>query len=310
MPERGSRRWRKKHRFRLLSRGHGICQPTSLRRVRPRLTFPGKRRAKKEMPAFGAPAFPVLLLPLEKLYRKVVTARFALPKPTFHEAGTCFGMDMAAAAIIVARSTRLVHMLASCESCVLPVRLPTAGHRLCQPFPFGLSASTVSPCQTRRHLVELELEPAPEAPPELEPDAPASPPPQSLAAHCGSLGLSVAHLEDLLLPDEAACLLEEPFMPDDDLPLFDEGVVLASLLLLEPVDVPERFMEPAPPSLLVVPVLLVPVLLPLSDEPLDVPAVEPLLLIEELLGELLLVEALEGDELVVLLLDGDALLLP
>ncbi|MGE5095924.1 MAG: hypothetical protein ACM3SO_12340 [Betaproteobacteria bacterium] len=180
----------------------------------------------------------------------------------------------------------------------------------------------------------LELEPeepaalpelAPEAPPELAPDEPLSPPPQSLAANCGSVGLSVAHFEDLLFwPEREAarvfvafscdapevlmccCALSSPV----DLLLFDDGVVLASLLLLEPVDVPAPDIEPEPPSLLVVPVeplvllpavpvLLVPVLLPLSDEPLEVPAVEPF--IEELL--------LDGDELVVLLLDGDVLLL-
>ncbi|HET9577525.1 MAG TPA: hypothetical protein VFP44_06830 [Usitatibacter sp.] len=157
----------------------------------------------------------------------------------------------------------------------------------------------------------LELEPeepdalpelVPEAPPELAPDEPLSPPPQSLAANCGSVGFSVAHFE------------ERPLWLFEDNELFDDlllPAVLASLLLLEPVDVPAPDIEPEPPSLLVVPVeplvllpavpvLLVPVLLPLSDEPLEVPAVEPF--IEELL--------LDGEELIELLLDGDVLLLP
>jgi hypothetical protein len=40
-------------------------------------------------------------------------AMFVLPNPELHEAGTCLGRDIAAAATIVARSTRRVHMIAS-----------------------------------------------------------------------------------------------------------------------------------------------------------------------------------------------------
>src|SRR4249919_3944321 len=40
--------------------------------------------------------------------------------PLFQEAGTWRGSDMAAAATIVARSTRLVHMIASSNECVRP----------------------------------------------------------------------------------------------------------------------------------------------------------------------------------------------
>jgi hypothetical protein len=156
---------------------------------------------------------------------------------------------------------------------------------------------------------ELELPDAPA--PDVLPDAPAlSPLPQSFAANCGSAGLRFAHFADLLFcPERVAagvllafscawpellmccCALSRPVdllvLPDFfAVDLLADPAVLDSLLLLAPVEVPVPDSDPEPPSLLVVPVveplmplpavpvLLVPLLLPLSEEPLDVPAVD------------------------------------
>jgi hypothetical protein len=164
----------------------------------------------------------------------------------------------------------------------------------------------------------LELEADPDAPPVLLPDVPASPPPQSFAANCGSVGFRFAHFADLLFwPEREAagvfvafscdapellmccCALSRPVDLldfEDDLPLLE---VLASSLLLLPEEVPVPESDPEPPSLLVVPELLRLPDVPLLLVPLVVPAVDPLLLIEE--------PAALG---VVLLLDGDEPLLP
>lgn len=143
---------------------------------------------------------------------------------------------------------------------------------------------------------ELEPDAPPlEAPPVLLPAVPASPPPQSFAANCGSVGFRFAHFADLLFWPErvaAGVLVAFWFAAPEGLMCccaLSRPVDLLVLVLL----VPLADREPEPPSPLVVPVLLVPVLLPLSDEPLEVPAVEPF--IDELL---------DGVELVALELEG------
>ena len=64
-------------------------------------------RRKKQMPAFRAPAFVYCGCQRSEL------ATWGATKPTFQEAGTWRGSDIAAAATIVARSTRRVHMFAA-----------------------------------------------------------------------------------------------------------------------------------------------------------------------------------------------------
>lgn len=241
----------------------------------------------------------MLLVP-GKRYRKEVTARFEFPKPRFHEAGTCFGRDIAAAATIVARSNRRVHMFASSVKIRSCFQVTDRRHRAMPAVSVHRVGIDRQALSDARYLLLLEL------------GVPLAP--QSFAAHCGSLGLRLAHFEDLLFcPERVAagvllafsCAAPELLMCCFALSRpVDLLVLLASLLLLEPVEVPAPDIEPEPPSLLVVPVepmlpdvpvLLVPVLLPFSEEPLVVPAVVPLAdelpvpLIEELLdGDVLL----------------------
>jgi hypothetical protein len=59
------------------------------------------------MPAFEAPASGII----RAAQRSEDIATFELSRLTFHEAGTCLGSDIAAAATIVTRSIRRVHMI-------------------------------------------------------------------------------------------------------------------------------------------------------------------------------------------------------
>ena len=53
--------------------------------------------------------------PGEPLQRSDEIATWVVPRPTFHEAGTWRGSDMAHAATIVASNTLRVHIVASLE---------------------------------------------------------------------------------------------------------------------------------------------------------------------------------------------------
>lgn len=76
------------------------------------------------MPAFGAPALPVASC----CYRNALIDTPWDIRPAFHEAGTWRGSDIAAAATMVARSNRRVHMLVSSGGLPDP-RLPIGGPR-------------------------------------------------------------------------------------------------------------------------------------------------------------------------------------
>ncbi len=102
---------------------------------------------------------------------------------------------MAAAATIVARSTRLVHMIATSNELIHPCfRLPSGATGQCQPFPVHLSASTGKPCRTLHYRAD-PFEPAVLP---VEPLVEPLTPPQSLAVYCGSVGLRLAHFDELL----------------------------------------------------------------------------------------------------------------
>jgi hypothetical protein len=66
------------------------------------------------MPALVAPAFPVKLCDAQAQRSETTATSFELAA-AFHEAGRWRGSDIAAAATIVARSTRRVHIAASCS---------------------------------------------------------------------------------------------------------------------------------------------------------------------------------------------------
>lgn len=136
----------------------------------------------------------------------------------------------------------------------------------------------------------------PDVPPADEPLVPLSPP-QSLAAHCGSLGLRLAHLDDLLFwPERVAAGVFVAFSCDAPLALMWLCALSRPVDLLvedlEPFDVDDFDVEPEVPTspLLLFIVEDVPelgvdgeLIEPVLDEPLvpSDPEVEPLLPDEE-----------------------------
>jgi len=101
---------------------------------------------------------------------------------------------MAAAAIIVARSTRRVHMSASVRKSYC-FKLPPRRRGDTRPIPDCASESAEWPRRTIGYLLELELAPLPE---ELAPDEPA--PPDVFSEHSGGMADLFGYLASSHLP--------------------------------------------------------------------------------------------------------------